>query len=333
MTRAIIVCHAVGLVFLATIAVSCGGEPIADMPKSQDSPLTTNNGLSDAQSQVSFKPVLVSTDLSVGINRFIVGLVDNIEASLVIDAQLSFRFYRLEDEDTVAAVDEDHATILVVDKSYTHVHQDGKSETHGTGPVGVYVAHKKFDTSGPWGVAISGLVNELELPTLTLEFMVNDRSRSIPLGDNAARTLQTVLTDVEDIFDIDTSSPPDPHMHNTTIAEAVTSTIPSVILFGSPGLCLSQTCGPVKEAVDAMYEQFGHLVHFIHVEPYDLIKARDIGKLVLVPAMSEWGLLTDPWVFVVDSDGRITAKFEGIVTYRELETALLAVLPQTNNPV
>lgn len=38
--------------------------------------------------------------------------------------------------------------------------------------------------------------------------------------------------------------------------------------------------------------------------------------------MSEWGLETEPWVFIVGSDGRIAAKFEGIVSFEELEAAM-----------
>ena len=42
--------------------------------------------------------------------------------------------------------------------------------------------------------------------------------------------------------------------------------------------------------------------------------------------MAEWGLLTEPFTFVVDAGGRVAAKFEGFVTEGELEAALTAVL-------
>jgi len=38
------------------------------------------------------------------------------------------------------------------------------------------------------------------------------------------------------------------------------------------------------------------------------------------------GLQSEPWVFVVDAQGNIAAKFDGIVSYEELEAALQAVL-------
>jgi hypothetical protein len=42
--------------------------------------------------------------------------------------------------------------------------------------------------------------------------------------------------------------------------------------------------------------------------------------------MVEWNLHTEPWIFVVDGQGIIRAKFEGLTTVRELEAALLQVL-------
>jgi hypothetical protein len=37
-------------------------------------------------------------------------------------------------------------------------------------------------------------------------------------------------------------------------------------------------------------------------------------------------LITEPWIFVVDGQGIVRAKFEGLVTERELEAALQQAL-------
>ena len=47
-----------------------------------------------------------------------------------------------------------------------------------------------------------------------------------------------------------------------------------------------------------------------------------IGPLVEVPAVIEWGLPSEPWVYVVDADGNATARFEGAVSPEELADAL-----------
>ena len=46
---------------------------------------------------------------------------------------------------------------------------------------------------------------------------------------------------------------------------------------------------------------------------------------ISVPATNEWGLPTEPYVFVVDAAGNIFAKFEGIAAADELEAALESV--------
>jgi hypothetical protein len=72
---------------------------------------------------------------------------------------------------------------------------------------------------------------------------------------------------------------------------------------------------------------------FIHVEPYQLQFVDGGLRPVLdsqnlpisVPATNEWGLPTEPYIFVVDSSGRVTAKFEGIASPEELQAAFSQV--------
>jgi hypothetical protein len=42
--------------------------------------------------------------------------------------------------------------------------------------------------------------------------------------------------------------------------------------------------------------------------------------------VEEWRLLSEPWIFVVDGQGIIRAKFEGLTTAREIATALQQML-------
>ncbi|MCY4529095.1 MAG: hypothetical protein OXD46_08740 [Chloroflexi bacterium] len=46
----------------------------------------------------------------------------------------------------------------------------------------------------------------------------------------------------------------------------------------------------------------------------------------LAQAMIDWGLPTEPWTFVMDSEGKVAAKFEAFATKDELEAALDTVL-------
>jgi hypothetical protein len=116
-------------------------------------------------------------------------------------------------------------------------------------------------------------------------------------------------------------------MHDRTIADAVTSGRPTVIVFATPAFCMSQICGPTKSVVDEIYQEYATRANFVHVEPYDIEKARNGHGLDPLPFLEEeWGLRTEPWVFLVDRNGKVAAKFEAVVSREEIVQALLRIL-------
>jgi hypothetical protein len=60
--------------------------------------------------------------------------------------------------------------------------------------------------------------------------------------------------------------------------------------------------------------------NFLHVEVFTNLD--DPENLALAPGVEEWGLPTEPWVFVVDAAGLVAGRFEGLVTPEELQTLL-----------
>ena len=94
----------------------------------------------------------------------------------------------------------------------------------------------------------------------------------------------------------------------------------------TPLFCQSRFCAPMMDSVvHPLYEEFSDRVQFVHVEPFVLSEAR-AGRLVPVPLMAEWRLLTEPWIFVADASGAVVAKFEGVATVEELRETLASVL-------
>lgn len=303
------------LVTLAALAAACtqggsDGDSIVGTPT-----VTTGSEIT---------PVLVNSELVVGENRFTVGLLDE-EHAEVIGADVAFRFFKL-DGDEQEFRGEAQATPVTLDKTYTHTHDDGTVETHSAGESGVYVATVRFDEAGQWSAEVTVAVGEMTYDPIGLGLTVVEVSPSIPVGAPAPRSDTLTLDDVDDIAEIDTSAQPIPEMHTMTIAEAVTSGRPSVIAFATPAFCLSRFCGPAKDVVDRLFEEYKGKANFVHVEPYDVDRARNGEGLFPVPATVEWGLLTEPWVFLVDREGNVAAKFEGVVTLDELRQALEPLL-------
>ena len=78
--------------------------------------------------------------------------------------------------------------------------------------------------------------------------------------------------------------------------------------------------------MDPLFARFGEQASFVHVEPYALRDLRAGFVQTPEPVTREWGIQSEPWIFVVDAEGRVAAKFEGIVAAGEVEQALETAL-------
>ncbi len=187
---------------------------------------------------------------------------------------------------------------------------------HAAG-IGLYLSEPVFDAAGLWEVRIESagadiggtLVDVVNQPTMPL------------VGAAAPATDSPTSAGRGDLSAISTDPDPNPTFYELSIGEAVGSGTPTVIAFATPAFCQTALCGPTMNRVKEAVAERGSDLNVVHVEPYDLDEARD-GNLVPVPAMVDWNLPTEPWVFVVDGSGMITAAFEGIFGADELAIAL-----------
>ena len=96
------------------------------------------------------------------------------------------------------------------------------------------------------------------------------------------------------------------------------------MVFATPVYCTSRFCGPVTDMVQELARAYADRASFVHVEIW-----QDFEKQVLTKAAAEWLLrnndLNEPWVFVIGADGRITARFDNVVTRDEVEPLLRAL--------
>ena len=202
------------------------------------------------------------------------------------------------------------------------------------GTRGSYTAELSFDRPGTWMLDISvpeetGLVGNAQL---LLD--VQESIGIVDIGQSAPASKNKTLGGVGGLAELTSDSTPDPTLYITTIADAVADEMPLMLVFATPALCTSPTCGPQVDTVQEVGERYRGQAHFIHVEVYDNPAEiqGDLSRARLSPIVHEWGLSTVPhwfnesWVFVVDPQGKVTAKFEGFATAEELEEALLAVL-------
>ena len=274
-----------------------------------------------------FAPILANTELSVGPNRFAFGLQAP-DGSLVVDAKVHLAFYDLTAGDEVKRFEMDAVSRVPardagVPQQVEHVHADGSRHSHfNVGEeIGVYTAQVVFDHAGRWGV-------EMEVDaggrrqTIRPSFTVAAQPTTPPVGADAPRSRNLTAADVTDITQIDSSATPSEDMHTSTIAGAIAAGRPVLVLFAVPGFCTSRLCGPEMEIMRKLFPRYRDRVEFIHVEFY---KKPGDPQSEVADAVKEWGLRSEPWFFVIDKQGKISAKFEGPTSLQELEAALNAV--------
>lgn len=150
--------------------------------------------------------------------------------------------------------------------------------------------------------------------------VVASRFSAPVVGDRApASKTPTLRSAGGDLEAVSTSPDPVPELYRWSVAEMLQAGAPFVVAFATPAFCESRACGPTVEVVDEVRRRSaGSDVRFHHVEIYE---GNDPNKGVN-RWVEEWNLPSEPWVFVVGRDGKITARFEGHVSVDELAAAV-----------
>lgn len=147
-------------------------------------------------------------------------------------------------------------------------------------------------------------------------------SSPIPnVGDRPPRiSTDTAASAGGDLDKIDTRVPHD-DMHRVNFRD-VLGTRPVVLLFATPALCQSRTCGPVTDLELQLEHSYRNRVAFIHEEVY---VANDPSK-GLRPQLLAFHLESEPWLFTFDRRGRVAARLEGSFGINAFRAAVKAAL-------
>ncbi|HEV8280453.1 MAG TPA: hypothetical protein VGQ02_01230 [Candidatus Limnocylindrales bacterium] len=200
--------------------------------------------------------------------------------------------------------------------------------------VGVYVFDADLKTAGAYGAQFTTAAKGEAPESIRVGFDVQPTSSVVAIGDKAPASDTPTLADVDgDVAKISTDPSPVKAFYETSIADAVAARKPFVVAFATPKFCTSKQCGPTLDRLKPIAARHPG-VTVINVEPYQLefkdgqlqpVLTGDPPQLTPTAATNEWRLPTEPWVFVVDRDGIVTASFMLIFSDEELEAALKAV--------
>lgn len=185
----------------------------------------------------------------------------------------------------------------------------------------VYTARLELPAQGEWRllavVRHGDALRAARMPSIEV-----GRFASIPAPGEQVPLIHTPTAhEVGDISEIETRVPPDT-MHDVDFADVVGKK-PVVLLFATPALCQSRVCGPVVDVAEQVKSEFtDEEIAFIHMEVY-----RDNNLAAgLRPQLEAFALPTEPWLFVIDAEGRVSTAIEGGFGVEELRKAVQRVL-------
>ena len=259
-----------------------------------------------------YSGIIITTDMAVGLNRILFG-VTNREGMPVLGTTSDVGAY------------------FLVPNQDTRELKDSATARFVTWPTivgGVFAAEFDLDVAGFYEIDINFTANDGTPIFAQTSFIVKEEPSSPAIGSPAPASVTHTAAGTDDISHITSSTEPDLDLYELSVHEALEQGKPLVIVFATPAFCVSATCGPQVGELSKVKESVGDRANYVHVEVFEdphLIEGnRPTGGLV--PAVDEWGLTTEPWTFIIDSQGLVQAKFEQFTTAEEIEARLLEIL-------
>ena len=320
---------AIAVALTVSLALTgCGGGGGKKDGDSTQTTAGTSSGTDKVQGAVA------SYDLAVGPpSRFMLGMFNEADGKGPIGygtAALSFFFLGENDASgTPQPGPTATASYLPLPGSHTPPGDTSRPVYIPTDQRGVYAADVAFDRPGFWGVsAVIDLDGrqQVNVPFKVLpEHNVPFPGDTAPASQNLTVSTPGAAPEAIDSRASASTPVPDAELHQTTVAQALAEKRPVLLVISTPTYCVSQFCGPVTDVIADLAKTYANRARFIHIEVWKDYKTKQLND-----AAKEWiakgGDINEPWIFLIGSDGKVTARFDNIAT-RDVLEALLQKLP------
>jgi protein SCO1/2 len=270
---------------------------------------------SPALGSTTVLPTLNTTVIRVGANRLVMTVSDPNNRELAFPGVTA------------------HFTFRAADPAVPPIEADGFFIWVSVGNKGAFVVDVSFPAPGDYTGTIAlrkatGPIGAADFP-----FRVVDRGSTPAIGDPAPSIHTPTASDPdagENLYGITTDVFPDPRFYQFSVDELLAAHRVFVLIFYSPAFCPTTACGPLLKNMKAIADEFPD-VAFVHVEPHvmtnyggRLMPDYSSGQLEFNDFAKAYGIPVEPFVFVVDAQGRIAASFELIVGSDEIRAAIRA---------
>ncbi len=289
------------LLLLLVVLAACGGN-VATSP-------TVTPTFPGAQVVATNKVqvLLVNSQLAVGShNRFAVALI-NENNEMIHDAAVRFRYFVLTDPDT--PVFEQDAIAQRLQSS------DGVTT--------IYTHYRPFTQAGTWGVEVQMVLTDGTAALQRIGFEVLADPPSLSVGDKAPFIdTPTLATAENDLSRLTSATQPNEAFYGISLRQALANGRSTLLYLSTPAFCQTQLCGPGYDTFNELYDLYGADFNFIHVEVYEGLPNPAATGWTVTPAMEAFGLTTEPWLYLIDEEGMIQFRVEGLFTTDEIRSQL-----------
>ncbi len=283
------------LLYLSFVIAACSSNPIQESAQeAQPNPVVA--GPSPLQIAIA------SADFEVGMPRLPFILFDGPER--VADAQR----VRL-------------ATFDLASGAPTATGWNGEAVNYSDYDIPYWVAYPEISAPGFWGIVADVILADGSQVQSQFVIETVAETSGLSIGAEAPPSQNRTLETEPDIAKLTSGIDPVLDFYQLTVAAALETEKPIVVAFTTPAFCQSQLCAPVLDSVEDVHAELGAQVNFIHIEVY-----KDFETFEFADEMAEWGLNTEPWVYVVGIDGLIATRFGGPVSPRELTETIEFIL-------
>jgi hypothetical protein len=301
-------------------------------PEPSDGPTTPPT--QQMQAQVASVDLYVDAPQRVGVGLFLG------DGRIVTFGEVSFRFaFTGTTEQEISPRPGPEATA-------SYIPTPGTPDGSGQGPTmsqptdarGVYEAEDvTFSDAGIWTVRVTADLDG-GAQTAASTFQVEEQPQYPAPGQTAMPTENLTIGSkgvpkaaIDSRYTI-SGKIPDPELHTWTIAEAIAQHRPALVVFSTPVYCISRFCGPVTNLVDRLAKKYADRAVFIQVEIY----RECCTKIVVNQAAADWvyrnGDVTEPWVFLIGSDGTILDRWSSLFSANEISAELERLPPMPPGP-
>ena len=318
------------VVLISTVATRC-----ADDAGTQAQGITdvTNEdrglwAVASIDSDAPWLPVLASRDLAVGVQRLAFSLAARSSAppfDAASPPSVRAAVYQLDESATEPRAVRFAVYLPVAPSSFTaHAHA-GATVSDNAEPIagGLYVVPVTLDRTGDWGIEFTISDGDVS-DTVRFRFSVRERPAAPGVGDAAISVATPTAADGDAIAAISSDPDPEPGLYARSLDEALAAGAPILLAFATPAYCHSRTCAPVLDAVKQVWREHAGRLAGIHVEVFR--NPRNPERLEEAEAFAAWRLPSEPWVFLIDREGRIAAAWEGPVAHEELTEAVQSLI-------